>query len=168
MKTTYAEGTSVPVERSRAELDALLGKHGAGARGILIDDDRGLAIIAFQIRGLQYRMEIPLPRRDEYDPAKAPKEGRQANWKRSTNPSVLIDRIDKQWQQALRERWRAIVLLLKAKLELVKLGVSTVEKEFLADMVLPNGQTVNTSLGEVISRALAAGTMPTLALPEVT
>ena len=46
---TYASGTSVPVERSRAELETLLAKHGADQRGIATDDTRGVATITFRI-----------------------------------------------------------------------------------------------------------------------
>ena len=41
-----------------------------------------------------------------------------------------------------RRRWRALVLILKAKLELIASGDSTVEREFLADLVLPGGDTL--------------------------
>ena len=36
---TFAEGTSVPVERSKAELDGLLAKHGASQRAMGSDDE---------------------------------------------------------------------------------------------------------------------------------
>jgi hypothetical protein len=42
-----------------------------------------------------------------------------------------------QWDQAYRERWRWLVLLTKAKLEIVRVGVSTCEREFFADLLLP-------------------------------
>jgi len=106
-------------------------------------------------------MEIPLPQRIQFLNPKPPPPGwgywdtaRQHAW------------AEAKCEQASRERWRQIVLLLKAKLELVRLGVSTVEKEFMADMVLPNGETVNVALGREIAAALALGAMPTLSLPE--
>jgi hypothetical protein len=156
----YASGTQVSQERSRAELDALLQKHGAAARGIMTDDEHGLAIVQFQLRGLVYRMEIPMPRQDAY---RKPKDEPRGWW---TWDGAHKERwAAAAWEQACRERWRQIVLLLKAKLELVRLGVSTAEREFLADLVLPNGQTVNVVLGAEIQRAITTGGMPVLALP---
>jgi hypothetical protein len=58
--------------------------------------------------------------------------------------------------------------MLKAKLELVDIGVSSVEREFLADMVLANGQTMHLAVAETIKRSLSTGEAPVLALPEAT
>lgn len=40
----YAAGTQVSVEKSRAELDALLAKHGCSARGIMSDAEIARAL----------------------------------------------------------------------------------------------------------------------------
>lgn len=141
MTNPYAAGTTVPVERSKAELDRILAKHGATQRGIVQDDEAWRAAVMFVMKGAQYRLEVPLPKGAEYQ---------------------AIPR----WEQACRERWRAVVLLVKAKLELARLGVSTVEREFMADLVLPNGQTLHTAMQGPIADALKAGTMPRLLLPE--
>jgi hypothetical protein len=161
VKTTYAAGTTVSVEKSKGELDGLLGKHGASSRGIVVDDDRGLALVAFQLNGLRYRMEVPMPKPEEFlKPKSTPRDwwrmgGQQrAEWAR------------RSWDQAMRERWRAVVLLVKAKLELVRIGISTVEKEFMADLILPNGETVNVAIAKQLQAALASGTMPMLPMGE--
>jgi hypothetical protein len=157
MKTTYAAGTTVSVEKSKAELDALLGKHGASSRGIVVDDDRGLALVAFQLKGLRYRMEVPMPKPDAFvRPETVPR-----NWN-GMSAAQREDWARRAWDQAMRERWRAVVLLVKAKLELVRIGISTVEKEFLADLLLPNGETVNIAIARQLQEALASGTMPML------
>ena len=49
-----------------------------------------------------------------------------------------------------RQRWRAIVLVIKAKLEAVECGISTVEREFLAWAMGPDG----TTLGDMIEPKL--------------
>jgi hypothetical protein len=139
MTNPYAAGTTVPVERSRAELDKILAKHGATQRGIVQDDDVGRAAVMFVMAGSQYRLEVPLPLAPKF-----------------STPS--------KWEQACRERWRAVVLLVKAKLELARLGVSTVQREFMADLVLPNGQTLHTAMQGPIADALKAGMMPKLLL----
>jgi hypothetical protein len=61
-----------------------------------------------------------------------------------------------------RERWRSLLLLLKAKLEAVRVGLSTAEKEFLADLVLDDGRSVYQAMGERIQLALASGKVPAL------
>lgn len=44
-------------------------------------------------------------------------------------------------QQQERQRWRALVLVVKAKLEAVEDGITTFEEEFLPHIVTPGGQT---------------------------
>ena len=54
-------------------------------------------------------------------------------------------------------------MLVKAKLEYVALGLSTVEREFLADVFLPNGRTVHEELAAGIQQAYLDGaSMPKL------
>lgn len=138
---TFAAGTKVSVDKSRAELDKLLAKHGATQRGIMSDDVEGRASVVFVLAGHRYRMDIPLPLAKAFQ--KAPK------WPYKPRPAADQRRLH---DQACRERWRAVVLLTKAKLELVALGVSTVEREFLADLVLPNGERLH----EAVARQLVA------------
>jgi hypothetical protein len=58
---------------------------------------------------------------------------------------------------ATRQRWRALVLVLKAKLEAVASGISTVESEFLAGIVLPNGMTLGQAVLPRLSDAVSSG-----------
>lgn len=44
-------------------------------------------------------------------------------------------------EQQQRQRWRALVLVIKAKLEAVESGIATIEEEFLAHVVTPDGST---------------------------
>ena len=44
-------------------------------------------------------------------------------------------------EQQQRQRWRALVLVIKAKLEAVESGITTVEEEFLPHIVTPSGET---------------------------
>lgn len=156
---TYAEGTSVTVERSRAELDALLRKHGAQQRVFADDDARGLALVGFSFAPTvderrQYRLEIPLPKLESFATRDVRAQGRSRSTRRVPRSP---DEQRKAHEQACRERWRAIVLLVKAKLELIALGVSSVEREFLADLVLANGATVHDSIAEGIRKAYLSG-----------
>ena len=44
--------------------------------------------------------------------------------------------------QAERQRWRALAMVIQAKLEAVSAGITTLEDEFLAWTVLADGRTV--------------------------
>jgi hypothetical protein len=67
------------------------------------------------------------------------------------------------WEQACRQRWRALSLAIKAKLEAVECGITDFETEFLAHIVLPNGRgTVAEWLLPQIDKAYESGKMPTL------
>jgi hypothetical protein len=47
----YAEGTTVPVEKSRADIERLLSRHGADQLGLISDTERGIAFVLFTIVG---------------------------------------------------------------------------------------------------------------------
>ena len=159
---SYAENTSVSEEKTRAEIETILGRHGASHRAIATDEDAHLAQIAFVIRGRRYRLDVPLPSLPVCEPGKEPRgwwawdHDRRQQWLRKQN------------EQERRARWRAVLLMLKAKLEWVRLGASSVEKEFLADMVLANGATMHVAVAQAIKHGLETGKSPMLALPEST
>jgi hypothetical protein len=60
-----------------------------------------------------------------------------------------------------RQRWRALLLVIKAKLEAVESKITTVEEEFLAHVVMPDGQTVARWIETPLKLAYDKGTMPT-------
>jgi hypothetical protein len=132
----FAEGTAVDVTKSRMEVEQLLAKHGAAQVLIGSDSVTRQGFVGFTLEGRQYRMLVP---------ARDAKKGHE--------------------QQVDRERWRALVLILKAKLEVVASEMVTVEQEFLAYMVLPNGKTVGVEVAPMLSAAYDGGSMPNL-LPE--
>lgn len=73
---------------------------------------------------------------------------------------------EKEWEQACRQKWRALALVIKAKLEAVSAGITTVEDEFLAHTMLPNGQTFGDWAKPEVERAYSLGHMPTSLLLE--
>jgi hypothetical protein len=73
-------------------------------------------------------------------------------WKRRQLRMVMpLERGD---AQSRRQRWRALLLVCKAKLEAVESGVATVESEFLASLILPSGQTIGELMVPRIDRVL--------------
>ncbi len=149
---TYAAKTSVSVEKSRAELDALLAKHGAKQRQIGADDEKGLAICVFSLADRWVRMQVPIPRVGDFDRV----------MRRGYQHTTSTGERDRLHAQALRERWRAILLLTRAKLEAISLGVSTVEREFLPDVLLPNGRNVHDEIAASLVEAYKTGKTPPL------
>ncbi len=68
----------------------------------------------------------------------------------------------KEWEQACRQKWRALYLVIKAKLEAVESGISCFEDEFLANIVLPDGSLVGNFMRPQIEQVYSSGNMPAL------
>jgi hypothetical protein len=66
------------------------------------------------------------------------------------------------YQQAVRARWRALALVIKAMLVAVHAGIVTFEDAFLGYVVLPGGVTVSQHLLPYVNRALEEGHLPAL------
>jgi len=161
----YADGTSVSVEKTRAELESLLSKHGASQRMTATDDVTGRAIITFRLDERMVRLELRSNRESLPDPAKADYEQKKVECPRGWSGWSRENR--KQWvmKQALqhdREAWRRLLLVTKAKLEYIADGASTTEREFFSDILLPDGQTVHQAMAQQIEESYRTGNMPKL------
>lgn len=66
--------------------------------------------------------------------------------------------------QQHRARWRQLLLVIRAKLEAIDIGILTLEDAFLGETVLPDKQTVAEYMAPQIESAYRTGAMP-LALP---
>jgi hypothetical protein len=145
---SFAVGTSVPVAKSKAEIDAMLARAGARQRFVGTDDARGVAVLGFTLgppgepgKARQFRIEIPLPRIEDMP---------RPRMRRSKSREQLLE-------QACRERWRVFTLLVKAKLEAISLGITSIEREFLADLVLPDGRSMHQVLESQIAESYQLG-----------
>ena len=148
----FAKGTTVSVEKSRAEIETLLKKHGIADVGIM--SYGGVAVVVFRRGAVSYKLTMPA-----LDPTS--KQFTHNGW------NVLSERqSEAKYQQEERRRWRALGLVLKAKLVAASDGVVTFEQEFLAFALTQDGQTV----GERIIPQLETGSLDVmrLALPGVT
>lgn len=132
----YAEGTTVAVGKTKDELERLLSRAGASQSLMGADRPRERILLGFSLGGRQYRLHATTARRDKY---------------KRHDP-----------EQMEREAWRAMLLIVKGKLEMAMSGYSTVEAEFLANVVLPNGQTVADDVLPKIAEAYESGAMPLL------
>jgi hypothetical protein len=149
-KPQYATATEVPVEKTRAEIERTLARYGADAFGYMTE--AGSARLAFRMGGRHIRFHLPLPRASDYEFAVQGFRGQQRR---------PPEQIAKAWEQACRSRWRALLLILRAKLEAVAAGITTIEDEFLAHTVLPDGSTVGEWVKPQLAVAYSDGAMPT-------
>lgn len=146
----YAEKTSISVARTKTEIEELVQKYGADQFVSGYKND--LAIIGFSMSGRQIKFLLPLPDKQAQEFWYTPGRGQQRT----------KDAAHAAWEQACRARWRALYLIVKAKLEAIEAGISTVEKEFLYNIVLPNGQTAGEWMTPQIAVAYDTGQMPPL------
>lgn len=136
----YAEKTDVPVSKSRMEIERLLERAKAKQFGTAVDYDLRQARVQFRLQDRIVRFVIALP-----DPKKIGEGVR--------------------FERAERQRWRALLLVIKAKLESVENQIATFEEEFLAHIVMPNDQTVAQIVLPQIAESYKTGKMPKALAP---
>lgn len=100
-------------------------------------------MVMFELEGRRIRFMLPLP------------QSPVANTYRSAKTVAA-------YEQLMRSRWRSLVLGIKAKLECVDSKITTLEQEFLAHIVLPNGATVGEVMAPQIEHAYQNNEMPPL------
>lgn len=146
--TKYASTTTVSSAKSKAEIEAIVERYGASqfVSGWSADH----AIVGFTMMDRQVKFVLTMPdknRREFTHHSKGPR----------TAEAALA-----QWEQACRSRWRALLLVIKAKLEAVESGISAFEDEFMANIVLPDGQLVGQFMRPQIAHAYETREMPAL------
>jgi hypothetical protein len=147
MPGEYASKTDVPVSRSRDEIERTLTRFGATAFAYMHQANR--VAIAFEIRNIRVTMNMSLPDRSQFE----------LDSRGKLRSATAVER---DWEQACRQRWRTLANAIKAKLAMVDDGLSTVEREFLADIMTPNGQTVGELLVPQIEEIGRSGLVPAL------
>ena len=122
----YAERTSVPVSRTRDEIERTLARYGATAFGYIASPN--FSAVEFTTSARRVRLVLPMP----------------------------DDRLKQTAYDAeVRRRWRVLLLTIKAKLESIDSGVSTFDQEFLANLVLPTGESVGEWLAPQLNGRVA-------------
>lgn len=145
----YAAQTSVSCEKSKAEIERILARYDATAFAYAAKESA--AMIEFQIKGKRIRFVVPMPDRgaDEF------LLNRWGNVRRQ-------DAVMRDHEQSCRQRWRALALVIKAKLEFVASGIVSIESEFMAQLVLPGGQTAGERFLPRLDEIYATGKVPTI------
>ena len=144
---SYAENTTVSVEQSQFEIKRILRKYGADKFGAM--EDRTQAHIMFGYDNLMIQISVPLPQREEFIETASGRPRKDSQ-------------VDQEFEKAIKRKWRSLVLLVKAKLVGVNDGLTTIEKEFLGDIVMKDGKTLATKLVPQVRKMAETGEMPKL------
>jgi hypothetical protein len=128
------------------EIERTLRKHGATSFMYATHEDT--AIVGFILRGRQIRFALRLP-----DPTDRRFHFTEARKQRRTEQAAYA-----AWEAECRRSWRALNLVIKAKLEAIADGIVEFEQEFLAHLVGPGGQTVYEQIAPRLAVMLDQGT----------
>ncbi|WP_375382297.1 hypothetical protein [uncultured Sphingomonas sp.] len=146
--TKFAATTTVSSNASREEIERTLIRYGADQ--FMYGWQHDADMTAFRLGDRQIRFILPMPSKAE------------RRFTHHSRGERTADAALKEWEQAVRQRWRALVLVIKAKLEAVESGISALEDEFLANIVLPDGGTAGAWMRPQIAEAYRIGAMPEL------
>jgi hypothetical protein len=146
----YASRTTVGVERTRAEIERILSRYGATRFAYAAEPER--AQVVFELHHRRIRFLVPLPQRAEF-------EHIETRYGQRARPAGAVDTAH---AAAVRQRWRALALVLKAKLEAVESGIVAFDAEFLAYIMIDGGTTVGDVVVPDLDRALADRKLPPL------
>ena len=145
----YAEGTTVDVAKSKSDIERLVTLHGANGFVSGYDYDSAIprSILIFRLRNrtLKYTVDKPAPEKFK-------------SYKRNRKP----ERLSKIAEQEHMRRWRSLFLIIKAKLEIIESAedqATAFDKEFMADIMLPGGETLGDKLLPQLAAAYESGNM---------
>ena len=147
----YAKDTTVSPEQSQVEIQKILKRYGATAFMFAQDDEIAAVFIEFKLKDRRVRFALPLP---------------QPVTRNKAGATMSQAQIKVAHEKAIRQRWRALVITIKAKLEIIELGITTLEEEFLPFIVVGDNQTVGDWLKPQLKELYEAGAvLPMLPMP---
>lgn len=148
----FAEGTSVPVEKTRGEIERLVQSRGADAWRS--EQDGRKASIMFRVKGTAVCFRLTLP-----DPADKRFWHDKGRYHRRTQAQH-----DGAYAGEVRRLWRCLLLAIKAKFEVVDSGIASFEEEFLPHVIVGGQATMADVLVPQLA-GIARGDAPTFQLP---
>lgn len=123
----YADGTSVPVEKSQMEVQRVLKKHGATKFVSSWDEQSAVLMFVCKDRMIRFSIPLPTPENSGLSPA---------GYRRSQSQiQIYVD-------AETRRLWRATLMCIKAKLEAVESHIETFDEAFLSHIVTDDKRTV--------------------------
>lgn len=150
MAGKYAKDTIVSPEKTMQEILATLKRYDA-LKFIVGEIDNCIAV-AFDMCDRRVQFKVPLPTKDS-------SESRNLGGGPHGNKGAF--NVNK-FEQATAQRWRALLLVIKAKLESMESGIETFEEAFLSQLVLPDGRNMYQWAKPQIEQAYLTGAMPPL------
>lgn len=147
----YAEDTKVTIGASQAEIQRLIQRYGAKRYATAYDEDSRTAVIQFDAEGLRVMFRLTLPHPDDFTYDTADRK-RTAEARRNA------------YDKECRRLWRALALVIKAKLESVESGIESFEEAFLPQLLIPGsgGQTFSEFAVPEIRESYRTNTLPPL------
>lgn len=146
----YAEKTTVAPEKSRAEIEQTLIRYGADK--FTYGYEAARIYVAFQMDKRVVKIILPMPTRED--------EEYQVTWQQKEAAC------QRKFDQAIRQRWRALFIVVKAKLESVESGIETFDEAFMPHIVIPSGENTGMTVGQAmipdLARAIEGGEPPKL------
>lgn len=128
----YATKSAVPAQATQMEIQALVGRYGGQRYTVSIEEER--ARIGFALHDRTILLSLPLPRGDERRFGYYRRQGYE--YARAAGAAREL------WEQACRANWRALLLVVRAKLEAIELGIMDVDEAFFGERVTDTGETV--------------------------
>ncbi len=151
----YATQTQVSSDATKIEIERTLRRYGADQ--FMSGWQNNSAIVGFRINERMFRISVPLP-----DP-----DSDELNFREVRTPTGQVGRTERSrktrdnlYEQLVRTRWRALLLVLKATLEAVDVGIFTLEEALVAHTLLANNQTVAEWVEPQIAQVYKSGEMP--------
>lgn len=135
----YAKGTKADIPTTQNQIRRLLEQHGA-VDGFVVGEQAGVAVLRFHMKDRNITFRMGVPRYDHNATARANAAGAQET----------------------RRMWRALLLCIKAKMESVRSGIESFEDAFLAQTVLPSGETFGEYAARAYPDALEGRSLPPL------
>lgn len=140
----YAKDTDVTVDKSLTDLRKVVQRYGANEFGFF--DGESAGGVMFSLKGIRIKIAMKLPAAADYR-------------KNRTGAVMGTTQAKQAHEKAIRQRWRALVLVVTAKLEAVESRIETVEQAFMPYLLLPDGKT---TVGEAVLGQIENGTLKLL------
>ena len=144
----YARNTTVATDRSIGELKKIVQNYGGGDFAYVERVD--MAIVAFKMnkRTLQYKIDLP------------PRDDRKYTHTESRGSERHSSDARKLWEKDCRQKWRVLVLLVKATFEAIENDLMSFDQAFMSSIVLKNGQTLGDRFLPELDKIISTGTLP--------
>lgn len=159
MPRKYAENTDVSPERSKMEIETLLKRYGADQFMSGWNGRKAMIMFRANERYIRFELQTPEPTDDRFKSKKAPHTRHMFDKATGQRRSIEVGTGNQAYEQEVRRLWRALALVVKAKLEAVAAGISSFESEFMANIVMPDQRTLAEHLLPQVATIYKTGKM---------